>query len=113
MQRMDLLAAKLGVTVEHLWGVLIRQAYVEAVRDVFVLGVFVVAEVLIYRYLRGRIMRDFFDTPLDLLAVIAAFVVGIGLLIMAIEAPSSIAALANPEYFALQYVRDALGSVAR
>lgn len=29
MERLDLLAAKLGVTAEHMWGVLVKQAVVE------------------------------------------------------------------------------------
>lgn len=48
------LADKLGTTVEHLWGVLIKQAPITAISDLVIGAVLVVLTVVWYRFVRAK-----------------------------------------------------------
>lgn len=53
LARLDVLADKMGVTVEYLWGVLVKQAYVDGIRDV-IIGVLLLGVAwLIHRYIKA------------------------------------------------------------
>lgn len=112
LSRLDALAAKLGVAANHLWGVLVRQAYVDALGSLLFA---LIAAALTYGFYRvvlyGRAEKwyDGYDTEL---AVVGTGVVGVGLVVCVVIALVQLVAgiqnVANPEYFALRHVLGAL-----
>lgn len=110
------LAEKFGTTVEHLWGVLVKQAFISAVTDLFhVLTLLIVASaglVLVYRKTRTppetEKDRDpqaewdgdpaFYAWCIALTALIPIYVSIIA------SAPNIISGFLNPEYWALQQI---------
>jgi hypothetical protein len=110
------LAAKLGTTIEHLWGVLIRQAYISAVLDLIqyaIIGYVFYRLVKFTRwYLRDDIAQDMgYDLHEDLgpLLVGAWVIVGSLAIVAFFSLPGTITALLNPEYWALQKVLSSVG----
>ncbi len=105
LKRVDALAAKLGVTVDHLWGVLIRQARIEWIEwIVWSILWFVLAAVtgvlirVIYKREDGD--GDLFITS----AIFAAGFVVAGLFCLS----NTLGLFLNPEYWALKQVTSIL-----
>jgi zinc transporter ZupT len=99
LKRLDALAAKLGVTAQYLWGVLIRQAVVEGALDA---GLFVAgAAVAFWCFQRAKeLIKDEEDDT-------AVFPIAIGFVVSVVACGflySSICELANPGYFALDKI---------
>ena len=99
------LAAKLGTTAEHLWGVLCRQAPISAVVGLACDAALLCLVVLAWRKL-SRVDVENWDNDLEkgalygVLAIATAIAVAYALNALPIE----IAGLLNPEYWALKQV---------
>lgn len=110
------LAEKLGTTVEHLWGVLITQARMEALgvtsTILFFTAVLAWASVLLYKLSTDKKDKDgnlLSSAPLSNEAsglLLALVVVGWFLLVIAVgfSLPYLITCISNPEYWALDQV---------
>ena len=101
MTRIDALAVKLGVTAEYLFGVYVRQAYVEVMQFVTFFSVWFIVFVLTMLAFR-KSMQVSWDNPTfwNISVVIggfASFVLG---MIVLIESKGVFACYFNPEYFA-------------
>jgi hypothetical protein len=108
------LADKFGTTVEHLWGVLVKQAVISAVTEIVMALAMVAAWVWLFRFVRGKTTKPK-ETPEDRYpyaewrgegALIAWLVAAIALLLVTIKvcyaATTGLTALLNPEYWALK-----------
>lgn len=110
LTRLDALAAKLNTTGGHLWQVLVRQAQVEAVKDLLTALLCTVAAYLVIRLILRMYKADpgadqFHTvgvTMLGTMAVILLTVVGV---VSLLHVPTE---LLNPEYWALHTVLNAL-----
>ena len=93
------LAEKLGTTTEHLWGVLVTQAYISGVGDVIFWTFFGFSAVFLHRKLKV------FDPEDPDLQMIAKFVfwatLSVFLVVGVATMSDTIAKFFNPEYWAL------------
>lgn len=101
LEALQTLAAKLGVTAEHLWGVLIKQAPIDGTID------FIACVSLVYfnvAFLRLVVRKTLSDDPDCAIAAWGAVVVLviISSIIVWRNAVMIIAAFFNPEYWALK-----------
>jgi hypothetical protein len=107
------LASKLGTTSEHLWGVLIRQAYIEAISSLCTVVVcLILAAAAIYCFV--SLQRRYKEVSLQELRLsmwpppeyIRWFILGVVLFFLLLVASSNfywlISDMFNPEYFALK-----------
>lgn len=105
LERIDALAKKLGVTIEHLWGVLVRQAYVEAgfaiVWLVLGVGLLVGSARCISAYYRTR---ERWTDEMIFKTVVLAILSFLFFVVACIEV-GDVGYLFNPEYFALEKVK--------
>lgn len=116
LQALTTLDAKLGTTAEYLWGVLLRQAPITGAIDLLVMAAWVITAVLLIRLVRRKT-----ETPVETeenkyprakwgeegawfawigavgFALVTALIVGSGL-------SGVVAALLNPEYWALRQI---------
>lgn len=109
-QRLDLLAERMGVTAAHLWDVLVRQAYVNAVEAGLFLALVLAAAAALRRWWRWwlGIEREWERTDKLLpLAIATAVVAAAGLAAVAC-AIDALGGVLNPEYYALSKVLSAL-----
>jgi hypothetical protein len=117
LQALTALAEKLGTTAEYLWGVLLRQAPITGATDLLVMVAWITAVVGWARFVRrntaspaptveDRYPRAAWDDDavvclawfsVVVIAVIAALFIGSSLSI-------TVAALVNPEYWALRQI---------
>jgi heme/copper-type cytochrome/quinol oxidase subunit 2 len=108
------LADKFGTTVEHLWGVLVKQAGISAVTELVMAFVMVAAWAWLFRFVRGKTTEPK-ETPEDRYphaewreedALIAWLVAAFSLMLVVLQVYSAITtaptALFNPEYWALK-----------
>lgn len=110
------LAAKMGTTVEYLWSIMVKQAYITVVTDIIcyiLVGAFVFA---VYKYVpkiwaKGdetkRSKGNTYDEPelkyyITCIALVAAS--SILSLISLISIPATVGILLNPEYWALKQI---------
>jgi hypothetical protein len=111
LSRVDALAAKLGVTAQYLWGVLIRQAKFEAVSIFLAIGACCLVTLLVFLKYREVAARE--DSPcLDDHPALSFATTGIALMdvfIVALSIRLLPTLLFNPEYYALEKVLKALG----
>lgn len=108
------LAAKFGTTVEALWGVLLRQAVVAGVYDLFEAGLLLGAMLAMLRYthLKTRKTEDkdgWKRAKLDEELAVAAWAVTVGLgcilsLFVLADLKEAAVSLLSPDYWALQQV---------
>jgi H+/Cl- antiporter ClcA len=111
--RLDALADKLGVVSGHLWEVLVRQAYVEAISSCVFFVLAVIAIFGIYRYgvltfakIKSNEWDDFAIVPFTVIGVLVGLFSGIAIVTCV---GTIITGFANPEYAALNSVLKALG----
>jgi hypothetical protein len=102
------LANKLGTTMEHLWNILIHQAYVEAFKNISIIAFFIIAEMLIFKYVikynKGKRFEDI-DDDFGFIAVILFIVILVLIIIIIMSlVPETIDAIFNPEYWALNHI---------
>lgn len=112
LQRLDALAAKLGVTATHLWAVLVRQAYVEFATSVAFAVIIAIATYGFVRVVRHGIAQEWYDDYDGLPQIftgIVGIVLGVCWLVALVGVVQGIGYLINPEYFALHEVIKALG----
>lgn len=107
------LATKLGTTIEHLWAVLIRQAYISAItdliQDAIIISVVIVAYRLTVKWLSSKgdtSWDDWLDDriPTLIVAVAGWGILGIFLVALFLCFPETLTKFINPEYWALQQV---------
>lgn len=98
LDRLDALAATLGVTISHLWGVLCRQAYV----DFFVALGFLVFALVVMIGAMVWAARSEGDQNDIAVGVGVAALIGAGIALMGVA--YTIGGALNPEYFAFQEV---------
>lgn len=108
LQRLDLLAAKLGVAVEHLWEILTRQGFVEGAYGLGLsfLGIVLLFPVYLLCRVATRMVMDddtgFDDRGPGLFFICAAIAILALWFIFSGIGDSKF--LFNPEYFALQEI---------
>jgi len=99
------LAAKLGTTAEHLWGVLLRQAPISGATDLMQYALLAVAVALWWKWVkatkkRGQYRDEAAWIPVGTVGVALAVMVGVAFF----SFPTTVAAFFNPEYWALKQV---------
>jgi hypothetical protein len=105
LKRLDLLAAKLSTTVDHLWSVVVRQARVEAIQDTICLILSLVAAWYLGKWGRWLVA----DPGKDGIAWVAIAFLGIAVAYVLVSCLCSIPTeLLNPEYFALHRLMEGL-----
>lgn len=109
MKRLDVLAEKLGVTAQYLWGVLIKQARVEAIEDTLLFVVFaVVAYIGIKFFMDG--FKEKYNEDSNLGAMLAGGSIGtIAFVVSVCSFVDAITEWFNPAYFALHKVLEVIG----
>lgn len=113
-QLIEDMAAKLGVTVEHLWGVLVKQAPISGAVDLVICIVMAAATVWWFRLVIRKTTRrpDDPDTYLSprsewndevaFIAWVSAIVsMAVTLIFISASAEGIVSAFVNPEYWAL------------
>src|SRR5690625_2832396 len=100
----ETLAAKLGVAAEHVYGVLVRQAFVDGVRGVIFAIVLAGVSYLMFR-ITTRVIRS--EDEAFAIFPIAAFV--ITLVMALVFMYNGIGQLINPEYYAIREILDVVG----
>jgi len=110
---LEKLAEKLGTTVEHLWQVLVRQAYIAGVYDISFAVIFILASVVgipkFVRLLKNWLQKggdaEFFAPVIAVASIVGWAVVAV---IVLSSIRDAVFALANPEYWALKEVLEAI-----
>ena len=93
------LAEKFGTTAEHLWGVLVRQAPISAITDMFLF--FFVSMALFFT--RKSLLKKEFDRDDGFIPwLVWALVLMFFVFLFLVSAESIVAGLFNPEYWALK-----------
>lgn len=101
------LADKFGTTVDHLWGVLVKQAYVGAWATIVTLGGLIMFSAITIITTNKRARADFKNDAVSIASVafVGACIAGsIGAIGIVGEAPELITCFLNPEYWALKQV---------
>lgn len=116
---LDVLAARFGTTTAHLWGVLVRQVYVDAGMAVVLLALSAIAAAVMISSARAAIKRqrasftergwrwdesNAFDVWQAIVAILLVIVTTVLLLVAIYQVAQTL----NPEYGALQSVLHAL-----
>ena len=110
------LADKLDTTVGHLWGVLITQATITGLTNVFLVAAWIALLVVTFRFLRRKTItppatrEDPYPEPdwtdvdafIPWMGWVGALL--IAMLYVSTSLPLTIAALFNPEYWALRHI---------
>ena len=117
LQALTALAAKLGTTAEYLWGVLLRQAPITGATDLLVMVAWVTAVVIWARIVRRKTAKPAPTTEDRYPSAAWDDEVGVGLawasvaaiaaitsLIIGSNLSTTVAALVNPEYWALRQI---------
>ena len=108
LQALTALANKLGTTAEYLWGVLVRQAPITGAIDLAVMIAWVAGCVLLVRFVRRKTggdkpeWGDEFGRALAWFGVVG--VCAVVALVVGFEFSHAVAAIVNPEYWALRQV---------
>jgi hypothetical protein len=109
------LAAKLGTTAEHLWAILIRQAFISACTDLLLYAstIFLVwmCAKKFPQWLSSSNHDPDSDTHFAYIWVFAIASITAAILVIGsvMTIPDTITAFANPEYWALKQILDAVG----
>lgn len=99
----EALATKLGTTAEYLWGVLVKQATIQAAAEATLLICSVAATVwLIYLFKKNS--KEWEEDTMTFVAVLAIFMTLLSVIMFFFLAPTIITAIFNPEYWALKQV---------
>lgn len=115
MVRIDALAAKLGVTSEYVWGVLVKQAHVEAYSLTLiaaVLGLLACMAGFAFRHSLKKLMAPnvaYADEEIYGPICVVTAIASVGLTAASlVNVYDAITPLLNPEYWALQQVLEVL-----
>ena len=116
LQALTGLAAKLGTTAEYLWGVLLKQAPITGAVEIFVMATWCAAAVCLLRLVRRKTTKppateverctraEWAEEGACLAWVLSGFFCLITALVVSGGLSSAIAALVNPEYWALRQI---------
>jgi hypothetical protein len=103
-EMLEVLSAKFGTTVEHLWGILIRQNIMESIVCLSVQLILVMVSVFFYfktkKYVNSMDPNYFDDTPAFVWGIFW-FISGSNVLVLLCNLSTYITAFLNPEYAAL------------
>ncbi len=105
MTRIDVLAAKLGVTAEYLFGVYVKQAYVEVMQFVAFFSVWIIVFGVTMLTLK-KSMQTSWDNPTFcnisvIIGGILSLIIG---MVVLVESKGVFACYFNPEYFAFNKI---------
>lgn len=104
---LEVLAEKFGTNVAHLWGILVKQATISGYTDAVLSGVLFIVLALSIGICVWAMKRDGYD---DEWIVLFSGFVGVASLILApVFGVSAFKHIANPEYYALLEVLNAVG----
>lgn len=109
MARVDELGAKLGVAADHIWAVLVRQAYAEAAMRTAFFVIAIIVTVLVYKLVRkwwafGMEGNDDENFAACAGAVIAGVATTVVMAVATVRFVYAIGYAINPEYFAFQQI---------
>ncbi len=110
-QILDALAARFGTTAAHLWEVMIRQVYVEAVQGIIVYAILIPLMWKAWKVFAATPMQDKDGDPsaqkiILMILLLFGFIFAIAELVWFLNA---LAYVFNPEYGALKLVGEAIG----
>jgi hypothetical protein len=102
------LAEKLGTTIEHLWRILIQQAHVQVAKNLTIMVVLAITEILIsknvFRLLKNRSFEDIDDFK-SVFMLIVFIIVSVVTLIYGVRLTlDTFDAALNPEYWAFRKI---------
>lgn len=111
---LEQLAVKLGTTVEYLWAVLVKQAYVNAITNLIFAGIAALVILIGLAFIPKIMKLDSTDGGYDISSrtlgwIIYLIITGACLITVIACTIPAITELANPEYWALKEVLSALG----
>jgi flagellar biosynthesis protein FlhB len=103
------LANKLGTTMEHLWNILMHQAYIEAFKNIMLIALFIIAGILTLRYTikynKGKSIEDIDNDFGSIAVIILSIVISVfTIAIIVCFVPETVDAIFNPEYWALNHI---------
>jgi hypothetical protein len=109
LELLQSLAAKLGTTADHLWGVMIRQARVSVITDLLLDCALVLVIVIAFKKIFPFFDRKIQEDPEgDFLYILGTLFLGAVLVVCTVVAifcvPDMVTKIANPEYWALQQI---------
>jgi hypothetical protein len=97
------LATKLGTTVEFLWAVLLKQAFVSGIKSIIAIVLMWSITISLVVFLVKKKFEN--ESPEAILGAIFASILGlVSILLLLLEGGSAITALFNPEYWALNHI---------
>lgn len=107
------LAEKLGTTVEYLWSVLLKQAYVEGILNIIYCVITIILFIVFYKYAKyfSSKWKEWTDNceAEEIFPIIILVILSVGTLILLGASifeflPTAITAFNNPEYWALKEI---------
>lgn len=111
-EALNALANKLGVTVEYLWGILIKQAGIEVVNDLIfyaIVAAIIIATWYLARICIKRAQKSWVNNELWIGTALCGGVLSVFLLLISINSiGSTITKIRNPEYWALKQITSVL-----
>ena len=112
IQLLEALAAKLGTTAEYLWGVLIKQASIDATTHLIIISVLAIMVMLYVKWLVNKLKDEDFDWDdhfgTQAIAIMMGAISFVGVLVMVKLIPGIVTGYMNPEYWALQKILEAI-----
>lgn len=113
LKRIDALAAKLGVAGTELWRILIRQAGVDAIFDSLYIGLSGITICVLVKFLFWGLKRNEKKQDDDIIAICIISVISVigilaSIVFLLVNLNDLPTALFNPEYRALELLRNAL-----
>lgn len=105
---LEQLALKLGVTVEYLWAVMVKQAMINSIIDIAMSILLILTNVAFFKLYKKQSKDDYGD-----IKYIEAYAIG-GLLLIVLDAVmffsigSILTGFLNPEYWALNQILEKL-----
>lgn len=107
---LEQLANKLGTTIEYLWAILIKQAYISGINSIIIYSIFLILLIinilLFKKYVISNLKDKYgeFDGVYMSILITSAVLWGITIMIGIAEVPNTITKFINPEYWALQEI---------
>lgn len=112
----EIIAQKLGTTSEYIWGVLLRQAPIDATMGALYIIISMVAAYLLWKaHVKMSLIEEgeiynVYDTNdgIGMVMVFLAVFVSLGLVFSIVNLPNVFAGFFNPEYWALNKILEAI-----
>ena len=105
------LCTKLGTSVEHLWGVLIKQAMLDGIANTFIIMVWTLFSIWSFKLIQRKTIFIDEDHPSDwkdegkfMAWILWGIIVFIFLITICCSLPSIMSSFINPEYWALKQI---------